>query len=50
MGNDVVPERRLDVEPGRVVELSSVQEFASFLERDAVMYHWWRVKMGYKES
>jgi hypothetical protein len=50
MGNDEVPERRLAVKPGRVVELTSVQEFAAFLERDAVLYQWWRVKMGYTES
>lgn len=50
LGNDEVPERRLEVETGRVVELTSVQEFAAFLERDAVIYQWWRVKMGYKES
>jgi hypothetical protein len=30
--------------------LFSVQEFAAFLERDATLYQWWRVKMGYKES
>ena len=50
MGKDEVLEGRLDVEPGRVVELTSMKEFAASLENDPVIYEWWRVKMGFTES
>jgi hypothetical protein len=49
MGKDEVDERRLGVEPGRVIELTSLKEFAAFLERDAGIYQWWRLRMGYAE-
>jgi hypothetical protein len=50
MGKEEGLERRLDVEPGRVVELTSMKEFAASLENDPVIYEWWRVKMGFTES
>ncbi len=37
MGKDEVLEGRLDVEPGRVVELTSMKEFAASLEKDPVI-------------
>ncbi|KAH8792788.1 hypothetical protein F5882DRAFT_399508 [Hyaloscypha sp. PMI_1271] len=50
MGKDEVNERRLDVAAGEVVELTSMKEFAAFLEKDPVIYEWWRVRMGYTEG
>ena len=50
MGKDEVSERKLDVEAGRVLELTSMKEFAAFLERSPVVYEWWRAKMGFTES
>jgi len=50
MGKDEVSERKLDVEAGRVLELTSMKEFAAFLERNPVVYEWWRAKMGFTES
>jgi hypothetical protein len=50
MGKDEVDERRLNVEPGKVVELTSMKELGACLEKDAVIYEWWRVKMGYTEG
>ncbi|KAE9371345.1 hypothetical protein N431DRAFT_483897 [Stipitochalara longipes BDJ] len=50
MAKDEVAERRFDVEPGKVIELTSMKEFAAFLERDPVIYGWWRAKMGFTEN
>jgi hypothetical protein len=50
MGRDKVHERGLDVEPGRVMELTSLKEFAVFLEKDPVMYQWWRMRMGFTDG
>jgi hypothetical protein len=50
MGKDEINERRLDVAAGEVVELTSMKEFAAFLEKDPVIYEWWRVRMGYTEG
>jgi hypothetical protein len=49
MGKEEVGERRLDVEPGRVKELTSMKELGAFLERDLEIYGWWRRCMGYGE-
>jgi hypothetical protein len=50
MGKDEVDEMRLDIEPGRVLELTSMKEFAAFLEKDPMIYEWWRLRMGYIEG
>ena len=50
MGKEEVLERRLDVQPGKVLEIESLKEFAAFLERDAEMYQWWRMKMGFEKE
>jgi hypothetical protein len=50
LGKDEADERRLDVGPGRVKELTSMKELGAFLERDPELYQWWRLKMGYKEG
>jgi hypothetical protein len=49
LGKDQVEEQRLDVEPGRVKELTSMKELGAFLEGDPELYQWWRLKMRYKE-
>ncbi len=47
---EVVQQRRLGVEPGSVLELTSMKEFGGFLEGSGQIYEWWRVGMGYKKG
>ena len=45
-----VDQARLDVEEGTAMEVTSVKELGAFLERDQVLWKWWRVWMGYQKD
>jgi hypothetical protein len=32
------------------MELTSMKELGAFLEKNEVIYDWWRVNMGFKKS
>ncbi|KUJ06986.1 uncharacterized protein LY89DRAFT_692066 [Mollisia scopiformis] len=40
-----IPGRRLDVEPGNLVETTSLKELRDFLSRDEDLYKWWGLQM-----
>jgi hypothetical protein len=47
---EVVNQARLDVEEGTVMEVTSMKELGAFLERDPVLWKWWRVWMGFEKK
>jgi hypothetical protein len=47
---EAVPSANLAVEPGNVMELTSMKELGAFLERNEEIYEWWRVNMGYRKG
>ncbi|KAM3086299.1 hypothetical protein ACMFMG_000435 [Clarireedia jacksonii] len=45
-----VDQRRLDIPPGEVVEVSSLGEFTTFVRKDEELDRWWRLAMGFGEA
>ncbi len=39
--------KRLDVELGRVKEVTSMKELDEFLRRDPELHDWWKARMGW---
>jgi hypothetical protein len=40
-----IPQRQLDVEPGNLVETTSLKELREFLSKNEELYKWWGLQM-----
>ncbi len=45
MKREAIPERRLNVTPGNVVETTALKELREFLSKDDELYQWWGLQM-----
>ncbi|TVY67423.1 hypothetical protein LSUE1_G008614 [Lachnellula suecica] len=47
---EIIPELRLaalGVQEGNVREIEEIKDFGKLLEKDAALFRWWRIGMGY---
>lgn len=42
---EAIPERRLHIEHGNLVETTSLKDLREFLGKDEELYKWWGLKM-----